>query len=196
MYPEILLTLPNWVSTFLKSQPDVFPTDELKMALIIALSRRNVEEKTGGPFGAAVFDEASHRLVAPGVNLVVSQSCSTAHAEVVALSLAQKVLQSHDLGAAGLSPHTLVSSTEPCAMCLGAVPWSGVSRLVCGATGEDAEAIGMDEGAKPAAWVDTLQDRGIAVTLAVLRSEAAQVLNDYAASGAVIYNGRRGSEGD
>ena len=193
MYPDIQLSLPAWVAPFLQGQPDTFPTDEAKMESVVALSRHNVTEKTGGPFGAAVFAAATHQLVAPGVNLVVTRSCSAAHAEVVALSLAQQVLQTHDLGAEGQPAHLLVSSTEPCAMCLGAVPWSGVTRLVCGATGEDAENIGMDEGAKPDDWVSTLTARGIAVTLEVGRAEAAEVLNDYVASGAEIYNGRKGS---
>ncbi|MFT5232680.1 MAG: tRNA(Arg) A34 adenosine deaminase TadA [Candidatus Krumholzibacteriia bacterium] len=193
MYPDIKLSLPAWVAPFIEDQPDTFPSDVEKMDLVVALSLRNLVEKTGGPFGAAVFDATSHQLVAPGVNLVVTKFCSAAHAEVVALSMAQQVLQTHDLGAEGQPAHTLVSSTEPCAMCLGAVPWSGVTRLVCGATGEDAEKIGMDEGAKPADWVETLTERGIAVTLKVRRVSAAAVLNDYAASGAEIYNGRKGA---
>ena len=40
----------------------------------------------------------------------------------------------------------MVASTQPCAMCLGATPWSGIRRLVCGARDEDAEEIGFDEG--------------------------------------------------
>jgi len=194
VYPDIQLSLPAWVVPFLQDQPDVFPSDEDKMDLVVALSRRNLTENTGGPFGAGVFDQVTGQLVAPGVNLVVAKSCSAAHAEIVALSLAQRVLNTHDLGGTNQPAHTLVSSTEPCAMCLGAVPWSGVSRLVCGATGEDAENIGMDEGAKPSQWVSTLVNRGIEVKLAVRRAEAVAVLNDYAASGAEIYNGRKGAE--
>jgi len=192
--PEIRLTLPTWIEKFLSEADATYPSDEDKMAFVIALSRRNIDEETGGPFSAAVFDQTTHRLVAPGVNVVVGSQCSAAHAEIVALGMAQQVLGTHDLGAPGLSPHVLVSSTEPCAMCLGAIPWSGIRRLVCGATGEDAESIGMDEGAKPPAWPETLQARGIEVTLSVRREEAAQVLRDYAASGALIYNGRLGGE--
>ncbi len=190
-FPGISLELPKWLQEQLAGDSSVYRTDEDKMELVVALSRRNVEEKTGGPFGAAVFDMDSHRLVAPGVNVVVEARCSAAHAEVVALSVAQKVVGSHDLGGPGESPKVLVSSTEPCAMCLGSVPWSGVRRLVCGATGDDAERIGMDEGAKPQNWVSTLEDRAIDVRLAVSRSEAAKVLEQYVASGGTIYNGRR-----
>lgn len=76
-------------------------------------------------------------------------------------------------------------------MCLGAVMWSGVRRLVCGARGADAEAVGFDEGAKPAAWPEALERRGILVLRDVCREQAAAVLRDYHASGGIIYNPRR-----
>ncbi len=105
--------------------------------------------------------------------------------------LAQQVMGTHDLGAEGMPVLELVSSTEPCAMCLGAVPWSGVRRLVCAARGDDAVAIGLDEGAKPCAWEDELTARGISVERDVCRDAAAAVLRDYAESGGTIYNGQR-----
>jgi tRNA(Arg) A34 adenosine deaminase TadA len=169
-------------------------TPEARMNFVISLARRNIEEHTGGPFAAAVFDLTTHRLVAPGVNRVTSQNCSSAHAEVMAISIAQKQLQNYDLGAARMPRCELVTSTEPCAMCLGAVPWSGVRALVCGARGEDACAIGMDEGAKPTDWVGELERRGITVTRDVCREAAAAVLNDYLASGGTIYNARQGGQ--
>jgi len=107
------------------------------MRLAIALARENVERQTGGPFGAAVFDEKGH-LVAPGVNVVVTGNCSILHAEMVAIALAQKKLARYDIGDEGRSHYTLAASTEPCAMCFGAIPWSGVTRLECGARDEDA----------------------------------------------------------
>ena len=68
------------------------------MRLVIELARTNFQRDTGGPFAAAVFDEASARLVAIGVNRVVPMRCSSAHAEVMALSLAQRAAGTHDLG--------------------------------------------------------------------------------------------------
>jgi tRNA(Arg) A34 adenosine deaminase TadA len=82
----------------------------------------------------------------------------------------------------------LITSCEPCAMCFGAVPWSGVTSIVCGARKEDAEAAGFDEGDKPDLWVASLQQRGIEVRQDVLRDEAAQVLRAYAAQAGLIYN--------
>jgi len=73
-------------------------------------------------------------------------------------------------------------------MCFGAVPWSGVTRLVCGARDEDARSIGFDEGPKLANWVEALEQRGITVVRDVLREQAANVLREYADTGGTIYN--------
>lgn len=193
-FPDVQLTLPEWVGDFCGQWQGGFDTALNRAAFVVALSRENVVRGSGGPFAAAVFDPQRGMLVAPGVNLVVPAACSSAHAEIVALSIAQQITGSHDLGAAGLPPLELVSSTEPCAMCMGALPWSGVRRLVCCARGEDAEAIGMDEGAKPADWQAALAARGITVVRDVCRDEAAAVLRDYAAQGGPIYNGGGGGE--
>jgi len=162
------------------------------MALAIELARHNVKQG-GGPFGAAVFDSESGTLLAPGVNIVVTTKWSGAHAEMVAIAIAQQVAQTHDLGSTDALRYELVTSCEPCSMCFGATPWSGVNRLVCGAAEEDAQAIGFDEGPKPADWVEALQQRGIAVKQHVQREQAKSVLQEYVKQGGFIYNGRSGS---
>src|SRR5918997_213949 len=96
------------------------------------------------------------------------------------------------LGGEGQPSYELVTSTEPCSMCFGAIPWSGVRHLVCGARGEDAEAVGFDEGTKPAEWVRSLEERGITVERDVLRDEAASVLRECAERGGEIYNAHQG----
>jgi tRNA(Arg) A34 adenosine deaminase TadA len=163
------------------------------MRLAVKLSRLNIENETGGPFGAAIFDTATHRLLAPGVNLVTGADCSVLHAEIVAIMVGQQVVGSYDLGFDREGGYELVSSCEPCAMCLGAIPWSGVRRLVCGARDDDARRIGLDEGAKPENWPRELEQRGITVSRDVCREAAAAVLDRYAAGGGAIYNGRQGS---
>lgn len=163
------------------------------MNLVTTLSQLNIEQGTGGPFGAGVFRLDTHQLVAPGVNLVLSSRSSLAHAEIVAIMMAQEALGVHDLGENGQPPHELVTSCEPCAMCLGAICWSGVRHLICGARGSDAEAIGFDEGPKPRNWTTDLEQRGITVTLDLERSKAVQVLQNYVEQGGMVYNGRQGS---
>lgn len=187
--PPITLSLPQWLIDALPPDGRLFPTVEERMHFAIGLARQNVANG-GGPFAAAVFEQNSGRLIAPGVNMVVSTKCSAFHAEIVALSFSQSLLGTYDLGSSTLPPLQLVTTTEPCAMCLGAIPWAGVRSVICGARDEDARSIGFDEGAKPQDWKKALQDRGIDVITDICRSSAVQVLRDYAASGGVIYNSR------
>ena len=154
---------------YLVDAGDIYPTREERMAFVVGLARKNIENKTGGPFAAAVFDRSGGRLIAAGVNLVTTVGLSVAHAEIVAIMQAQLILGGFDLGGAGMPECELVSSTEPCAMCLGAVPWSGVRSLVCGATDGDARGVGFDEGSKRGDWARELEVRGIEVASGVLR---------------------------
>jgi tRNA(Arg) A34 adenosine deaminase TadA len=178
--------LPRWVAGFLATRIGGrrLRSHELRMELAIALARENARRGSGGPFGAAVFERDTGRLVAVGVNVVVASGLSLAHAEMLALSFAQRARGHFDLGDPASPVHELVSSSEPCAMCFGAIPWSGVRRLVCGARASDAQAIGFDEGPKPARWARALERRGIAVVRDVQRAEARAALREYAG---VIY---------
>ncbi len=185
MPTTLRLVLPDWVADVRAGFPDCLDSSEAQMRLVLALARRNALHADGGPFAAAVFERDSGRLIAAGVNRVVPGRCSIAHAEIMAL--AQQTLDCHDLGAPHLPPALLATSTEPCAMCLGAIPWSGIRSLVCGARGEDAEAIGFDEGDKPDAWPERLAARGITVRRDVCRHEAAALLRAYADAGGTIY---------
>ncbi len=186
MEHDLRIALPSWLAG-IAAGAVLLPTIEERMGFVVELARKNAAAG-GGPFGAAVFERDSGRLVAAGGNLVVTSRCSSAHAEVVALSLAQQRLGNYDMAAAGLPAHELVSSAEPCAMCVGAVLWSGVRRLVWGASEADVQAIGFDEGPKHPKWEDELRSRGVEVLGGVLAAECARVLLDYAAAGGPIYN--------
>ncbi len=186
------LRLPGWVSTALAARSVVCPTLDDRMGLVVDLARQHVVDDTGGPFAAAVFDRIHGRLIAVGVNLVVPSSACIAHAEIVAFAMAGQALQSFDLSAGG--PVELVTSTEPCAMCLGAVGWSGVSRLVCRARDADARAVGFDEGDKPDDWAASLEQRGIEVVADVRRADAAAVMALYVERGGLVYNGSTDAE--
>jgi tRNA(Arg) A34 adenosine deaminase TadA len=180
--------LPTWAKFTVRQQKMPLVSRVARMRFVIRLSMENLKHDTGGPFGAAVFEAKTGTLVSIGVNIVVLANCSHSHAEMVALANAQKELDNFDLGAPGLSEHELVTSCEPCAMCYGAIPWSGVRRVVCGARAEDAEAIGYDEGSKPTNWARALEARTISVIQDVCRKEALAVLQEYKKRGGVIYN--------
>lgn len=180
--------LPGWCRTLVEELPDRLPDATDRMRLAIELSRRNVEAGTGGPFGAVVSSIADGRLIAVGVNRVEPETCSSAHAEIVALSLAQTTLSAWNLADADGAPMELAASCEPCAMCLGAIPWSGVQRVTCGATKRDAEVTGFDEGERSGDWIGVLNRRGIDVQTEILQPDAAEVLAEYRRTGARIYN--------
>jgi tRNA(Arg) A34 adenosine deaminase TadA len=165
-----------------------YATDESRMRLASELARQNVVHGTGGPFGAAVFESASGMLVGAGVNSVTRLRNSMLHAEVLAIMLAESRVGSYTLLGPGLPHHELVTSCDPCAMCLGAVLWSGVRRLVTGADRADASALDFDEGPVFPESYAYLEARGVAVLRGVLRPEAAAVLELYRRQGGVIYN--------
>jgi tRNA(Arg) A34 adenosine deaminase TadA len=183
----LTLGLPGWVS-------DLDPPDGLahltdRMALVLEAALRNVEDGTGGPFAAAVFEKESGRLVSLGVNRVVPENSSLAHAEVLAIGLAQASLGTYDMGGPGQPRLQLVSSSQMCAMCLGAVVWSGVGEVVYSTTSGDVIAtVGFDEGPTPPDYSHQLAHRGISVVAGVMRDQGLDVLRRYVASGGVVYN--------
>jgi tRNA(Arg) A34 adenosine deaminase TadA len=183
---ELRLSYPVWVLTVVDFGLR-YDTRESRMALAIALARENVEREWGGPFGAAVFESATGRLVSIGINSVLRMSNSLWHAEVMAIAMAHTGTSSYTLGAPGMADHELVTSCEPCAMCLGATLWSGVRTLVCGATRADAEALGFDEGPVTDASYAYLESRGITVVREVQRDAARAVFDTYRQRGGPVY---------
>ena len=179
---------PDWANETI-AWDAVYRTDEERMRLAIAVSRANVEHETGGPFGAAIFESESGRLVAVGMNSVVRLNNCTLHGEMVAFMMAHARLGSFTLNAPHLPAHELVTSCEPCAMCLGATLWSGVRRVVYGAGREDASMLRFDEGPVFPASYRYLEERGITIVRNLLRDEAVAVLEDYRARNGTIYNG-------
>ncbi len=193
MANEIMITLPEWVPDFLAQYPSHIEETKDRMRFVLELTRKNILSKTGGPFGAAVFESDTGKVVSVGVNRVMPLGISSAHAEVVALSFAQKHTGHFDLGGDQQPEHQLVVNAQMCAMCLGAVCWSGVKSVVYSATGQDVESItGFDEGPVPEDVEATLNARGISLTSRLLREEGLEVLKLYVQEGGFIYNARQG----
>ena len=184
-FTDITITFPDWLKNFPSVEED-FTGDEAKMRLAIELAAENIKQKTGGPFGAAIFETNSNNLISVGVNQVMPLNNSCLHAEIVAIMAAQKKLRTHNLN---FAPHfELFTSCEPCAMCLGAILWSGVSRMICAATKDDAEKAGFDEGPVNEFSYRYLTERNITVERNFMRAAAAKIFKQYLESGGVIYN--------
>lgn len=104
----------------------------------IELARENVDNGTGGPFGAVVVRKDV--IVSEGSNRVVGNNDPTAHAEITAIREAGKRLRTFDL-----SDCEIFTSCEPCPMCLGAIYWSRIKKIYFAASKTDAAKAGFDD---------------------------------------------------
>ena len=192
-HKEIAITLPNWVTKELERIPSIYPSVEDRMRYVIRFSQLNIDYGTGGPFAAGVFEKETGKLVVMGVNRVIPLNCSTAHAEIVAISMAQNKLGTYDLGGPGMPIHQLVVNWRPCVMCYGAVLWSGIRSLVIAGSGSELETItGFDEGPMHRNWIKELEKRGIELIDNVLTDEACQVFQCFSERNEFVYNSRLG----
>ncbi len=197
---QFSIALPAWVEAFVADLPAVLETQEERVALVNRLADRNWREGNGGPFAALVAESGSGRIVSVGVNVVLASGVSVAHAEVVALGLAQRALAGWDLGGPDLPEHELVVNWRPCVQCYGAAMWSGVRRLVLAGSGPELEAITtFDEGPMHPGWIAEFAARGIAVIDDVDRAGALAVFGAYRAAvdtgGITVYNARGSGDG-
>ncbi len=104
----------------------------------VRLSLQNMQTGEGGPFGAVVVKDG--KIISRGNNQVLKTSDPTAHAEMVAIREACKVL-----GTFQLDGCELYTSCEPCPMCLGAIYWARPTKVYYANTRQDAADIGFDD---------------------------------------------------
>lgn len=191
---KITLTLPDWAITELSNMPGNITSIKDRMESVIKFSRLNIEHETGGPFAAGVFERVSGKVIVMGVNRVMPEFCSSAHAEIMALSLAQKKLQTYDLGGPGSPAHQLVVNWRPCVMCYGAILWSGIRSLVIAGSGPQLEEItGFDEGPMHPRWKKELKKRGIELIDNILTEKACEVFHEFSSGNKFVYNSRLGT---
>lgn len=176
LYAQVHLTLPAWLHEF-DTQRD-FSSAEAKVQFAIDLAHANVAHGSGGPFGAAIFDQHD-RLISVGVNRVVPSNSSVAHAEMMAFMTAQHRCSRFRLNQDG-AQITLATSAQPCCMCYGASVWAGIDRVLIGARASDVEELSeFDEGPLPSDWQGEWAKRGITTQADVLRDAAREVFLRY-----------------
>jgi guanine deaminase len=95
-------------------------------------------EKGGGPFGSVIAKDGE--IIGEAYNKVVLMNDPTAHAEILAIRQASLYLQSYNLGEC-----TLYASCEPCPMCLGAIYWAGIRKVVYSSDRKDAARAGFND---------------------------------------------------
>ncbi len=118
--------------------PENPKTAEDYLRRAIHLASTHSADGRHGPFGALVVRD--DEILGEGWNQVVASSDPTAHAEVMAIREACRNLGTHDLSGA-----TLYASCEPCPMCLAAIHWARIRRVVYAASAEDAAGVGFDD---------------------------------------------------
>lgn len=105
----------------------------------VAQAELGVALKHGGPFGCVITNN-NNEIVGVGHNRVIIDNDPTAHGEIVAIRDACKSLETVDL-----SDCTLYTTSYPCPMCLGAILWARISRVVYGCSIQDAKELGFDD---------------------------------------------------
>ncbi|MBD3418722.1 MAG: nucleoside deaminase [Chitinivibrionales bacterium] len=137
----------------------------LRMAIELAATHSASGEN--GPFGAVLVNNG--KIVGTGWNRVVQSKDPTAHAEIVAIREACAALQSFSL-----EKCTLYTSCEPCPMCLSAIYWARIERIVFAGTKEDAARAGFDDAFIYREIGKACADRSLPI-LHLLRNEAKAV---------------------
>lgn len=141
------------------------------MAKAIALAIENVQSGRGGPFGAVIVRD--NQIIATGTNLVTTTNDPTAHAEIVAIREACRVLHSFQL-----SGCDVYASCEPCPMCLSALYWARPNRIYYAGTREDAARAGFDDSYIHQQLALPLSQRALPMTQ-IMREEALAPLRDW-----------------
>ena len=144
------------------------------MKKAVRLSIANVEKGKGGPFGAVVVKDG--KVIARGANNVTLTNDPTAHAEVVAIRKACKVLKTYQL--TGCENYT---SCEPCPMCLAAIYWARPDKIFYASTKEDAAAAGFDDKLIYEEIAKPISERKI-FTQQLLRDEALEAFRKWETS--------------
>jgi len=112
--------------------------DRMHLARAIELARTTMRMNRGGPFGAVIVRAGA--ILGQGANSVLGMSDPTAHAEVVAIRDASARIRSFSLKGS-----TIYASSEPCPMCLAAIYWARIDRIVYAASCDVAAAAGFDD---------------------------------------------------
>eukprot|EP00834_Sanchytrium_tribonematis_P002519 NODE_79_length_23048_cov_0.747614.p13 type:complete len:174 gc:universal NODE_79_length_23048_cov_0.747614:4431-4952(+) len=168
-----MIELPSWLNP--EDYEGKKMTHEEAMSLAVQLSMKNIENNSGGPFGAVILSPVDNTVISVGVNLVVTLGSSMYHAEIVAILRAQKNRQLFRI-----NEGILFTSSQPCCMCYGSLFWSGIDQLVIGARKEDVETYTeFKEGPLPSDWQLELKVRDIKVKTDFLRDDAIEALKQY-----------------
>lgn len=142
-------------------------TDKKLMRFAIEKAKDGIE-RGQAPFGACIVKD--FEIISCEHNVVWKDADITAHAEINAIRMACKKLDSIDLGGC-----TIYCTTEPCPMCFAACHWARISRIVYGTSIEDARKIGFNELTISNNKMKSLSQNNVEITGSFLRDECLEL---------------------
>ena len=141
----------------------------IRKALKLALE--NVQTGKGGPFAALIVK--GNNIIASGTSLVTSLNDPTAHAEIIAIREACKIL-----GTFQLRGCEMYSTCEPCPMCLGAIYWARLAKIFIASIMQDAADAGFDDALIYSEFSKKINERKIPMVL-MPQNEALAVFKEW-----------------
>ncbi len=108
------------------------------MKVAIKEAKEGIQKDDGGPFGAVIVKDG--KIISSAHNEVLKSSDPTAHAEILAIQKASRVLKRFDL-----SDCELYTTSKPCPMCLGAIFWARIKKVYYGTSEDEVASIGFDD---------------------------------------------------
>ena len=148
---------------------------QLFMRKAIKLALENVQTGKGGPFAALIVKE--NNIIASGTSLVTSLNDPTAHAEIIAIREACKIL-----GTFQLRRCEIYSSCEPCPMCLGAMYWARLAKIFIASIMQDAADAGFDDAFIYSEFSKKISERKMPMVL-MPQNEALEVFKEWKKKG-------------
>ncbi|WP_210529128.1 nucleoside deaminase [Rubellimicrobium arenae] len=151
---------------------DPRPTEAETAALRDAIAQARAVAETGG-MGIVAAVLSGGRVIAMRPNQVEESGDPSRHAEIVAMAAAAQALDRVDLSGA-----TLVTTLQPCEMCLAAMRWAGISRLVFAARQEAVHPKYFQFGGLTLADFHAAADRGFVHLGGILEEEVIDLYAD------------------
>lgn len=148
-----------------RRRPDLLALDQERMSSLAAFTARSMLTENPRPFGAQIVHTRTGKLLVQALNAVRQRCDPSAHAEVQAIRLATRRLKR-----LSLAGYSLYTTCEPCPMCMGAVLWARLDRVIYGATITDANRH-CDQIQIPATEVAARSDIRCVVDGPILRDE-------------------------
>lgn len=151
------------------------------MEKAIEKAKKTMNDNVGGPFGAAIINQDG-KIISVTSNSVLEDHDPTAHAEINAIRSATQKLGTHDLTGC-----TLVTTSYPCPMCLGAIIWANIKHVIYGCRPSDADDIGFRDDFIYAFMRDQHPDKKVLTLDEKFRDDCLPLFKEYKAKAKALY---------